>query len=123
MPMTKIFGHGGRNIGKRFLAVLLVAVLVCSAGPMGLIEANATDVPTGYTPIYTAQDLDNIRKNLTGYYYLMNDIDLASWGNWEPIGTYGEPFQGILLGNGQVLAEYVRIQVERGGIACPILPR
>ena len=88
---------------KRLLAVLLTALMVCSAGPMGLIEANATDIPTGYTPIYTAQDLDNIRINLTGYYYLMNDIDLASWGNWEPIGTYGEPFQGILLGNGHAI--------------------
>jgi len=43
-------------------------------------------VPDGYVGIYTAQDLDNMRNNLTGKYVLMNDIDLADWGNWEPIG-------------------------------------
>jgi hypothetical protein len=38
--------------------------------------------------IYTAQDLDNVRKNLSGSYVLMNDIDLAGFkgGQWEPIG-------------------------------------
>ena len=40
--------------------------------------------------IYTAQDLDNVRKNLSGSYVLMNDIDLAGYsgGQWEPIGGF-----------------------------------
>ena len=37
--------------------------------------ANTKAIPAGYTPIYTAQDLDNVRKDLTKNYILMNDID------------------------------------------------
>lgn len=58
------------------------------------------EVPEGYTPIYTAEDLNNIRNNLDGKYILMNDIDLSVYENWEPIGTEEEPFTGELDGNG-----------------------
>ena len=65
------------------------------------LEANE---PEGFTLIYTAQDLDNIRNNLEGNYILMNDIDLAKWGNWEPIGSDDEnPFEGEFDGNGHVI--------------------
>ena len=37
--------------------------------------------------IYTAQDLSNIRNNLTGNYVLGADIDLTGI-NWDPIGDY-----------------------------------
>ena len=46
-------------------------------------------VPSGYTGISTAEQLNNIRNNLTGSYILMNDIDLASMENWVPIGIIG----------------------------------
>ena len=67
-----------------------------------------------YTPIYTVEDLYNIRKNLAGNYILMNDIDLTeattkggAWdfgGNgWNPIGSgdiYGDAaFSGEFDGN------------------------
>ena len=67
-----------------------------------------------YTPIYTVEDLYNIRKDMTGSYILMNDIDLTdataaggAWdfnGNgWNPIGSgdvYGNvAFSGELDGN------------------------
>jgi len=45
-----------------------------------------TEVPEGYTGIYTAEDMDNIRNDLSGKYILMADIDLAPLGNWQPIG-------------------------------------
>ena len=63
----------------------------------------------GYTLIKTAQDLDNIRNNLSGKYILMNDIDLSSYSNWDPIGEIdphtgaGTGFTGILDGNGYVV--------------------
>ena len=53
----------------------------------------------GYTLIKTAQDLDNIRNNLSGKYILMNDINLSSYSNWDPIDS----FSGILDGNGHVI--------------------
>jgi hypothetical protein len=52
-------------------------------------------VPSGYTGIYTAQELDNVRY-ASGKYILMNDIDLSGWGNLEPI----DYFDGYFDGNG-----------------------
>jgi len=63
-------------------------------------------VPKGYIGIYTAQDLDNIRNDLTGNYILMNDIDLASWGKWEPIGKNGSIFKGVFDGNGYKILNF-----------------
>ena len=64
-----------------------------------------TEVPNGYTPIYTAQDLADVRKNLSGNYILMADIDLSAWGNWTPIGTdEKEPYCiGTFDGNGYII--------------------
>ncbi|MCL2341600.1 MAG: hypothetical protein FWC53_00575 [Firmicutes bacterium] len=63
------------------------------------LQEHQQSVPAGYTGIYTASDLNNIRNNLSGKYILMNDIDLSSWGNWMPIGTSTSPFSGTLEGN------------------------
>ena len=59
----------------------------------------------GYTLIKTADDLNNIRNNLSGKYILMNDIDLSSYSNWDPIGdvTSNTGFTGTLDGNGYVV--------------------
>jgi len=88
------------------LAVVLAAVLVCGGvrifGAVPAVAAKDT-LPDGFIGVYTAQDLYDIRNNRFGNYCLMDDINLASWGNWEPIGTYSEPFQGMLLGNGHVI--------------------
>ena len=43
-----------------------------------------TSVPSGYTPIYDADDLANIANDMTGKYILMNDIDLSGI-NWTII--------------------------------------
>ena len=51
-----------------------------------------------YVPITTAQELSNIRNNLTATYKLMNDIDLES-AEWQPIGTASTPFSGTFNGN------------------------
>lgn len=81
---------------KNIISVLLIFILtfgMCST-------AFATDVsPDGYTSIYTAEDLNNIRNNLSGKYILMNDIDLSSYEKWEPIGTELSAFKGEVDGN------------------------
>ena len=64
------------------------------------------NVPQGYIGIYTAEDLDNIRNNLEANYILMKDIDLSSWGNWQPIGQTADSlnaFEGHFDGNGHVI--------------------
>ena len=75
-----------------------------------------TEVPEGYTGIYTAEDLDNVRENLEGCYILMNDIVLTEAdykaggifeGGFVPIGTQEDPFKGIFNGNGYVVSGIV----------------
>lgn len=63
-----------------------------------------TSVPSGYTPIYDADDLQNMQEDLTANYILMNDIDLSGI-NWKPMqpsrtGVYTSGFTGTLDGNG-----------------------
>ena len=122
---------------KRVLSVLLVCMLVGGAMPLGVIPANAaaktgddgiinwdfiepvthlTSAPAGYTEIRTAQQLSNIRNDLWGNYILMNDIDLAAWGNWQPIGTYNAPFRGAFDGNGYVVRN-MKIESNMTGLA------
>ena len=53
--------------------------------------------------VWTADDLDNVRNNLSGSYIQMADIDLSSFANWVPIGltAFGPPFLGTYNGNGK----------------------
>lgn len=53
--------------------------------------------------ISTPQQLDMVRYNLSSCYVLKNDINLAEWGNWEPIGQWEAPFTGAFDGNGYVI--------------------
>jgi len=63
------------------------------------------------TPISTPEDLDAIRDNLAGHYYLTNDIDLSDYGTWVPIGHdptqefigYYTAFTGTLDGRGYTI--------------------
>ena len=52
------------------------------------------------TGIRTPAELDAIRNNLAGNYYLENDIDMAGM-NWMPIGSDTEPFTGSFDGKGK----------------------
>ncbi|MGN0621570.1 MAG: dockerin type I domain-containing protein [Porcipelethomonas sp.] len=73
------------------------------------------NIPDGYTPIRTIEDLYGINNDLSGKYILMNDInmteDTAPGGDWdingtgwEPIGTSGnKSFEGIFNGNGHAI--------------------
>jgi hypothetical protein len=56
-----------------------------------------------YIPITNAQELNNIRNNLSVNYRLMNDIDLESV-EWTPIGTDTAPFTGFLDGQGYTIS-------------------
>lgn len=96
---------------KRALSLwmaIVVMVVGISYNPhsSGVAKAAEEEVPEGYTPIYTVDDLCGIRNNLKGKYILMNDIDLTEAtaqggsldvGNgWTPIDN----FSGELDGNG-----------------------
>lgn len=84
-----------RKIAKILSLALALIMCVCSFST----AFAASGVPNGYTPIYTAEDLNNIRNNLSGKFILMNDIDLSEYENWKPIGTLQTPFCGKFDGN------------------------
>jgi len=112
------------KLGKRLLAVVLATgLLVGGMGMLGAVPVMAAQtgddgttnwdfivpvthqktVPSGYTGINTAQQLSNIRNNLSGNFIMMNDIDLTGWGNWVPIGALSGAFTGTLDGNGYAI--------------------
>ncbi|MDR1463742.1 MAG: hypothetical protein LBJ11_00370 [Oscillospiraceae bacterium] len=95
------------KLARQVLSAVLCLALVVGAVPLGLTAVAEDNIPAGYTPIYTPEDLDTIRNDLDGNYVLMNDIDLAARGNWEPIGdlfayveTHVGAFTGTLDGDG-----------------------
>ena len=94
--------HKWKKNLRRSLALLLTLLLFLGSAPLHAM-ANFTGLeprlPAGYTAIYTAQDLDNVRGGLSANYYLMNDIDLCGVA-WEPIGQQAAPFTGVFDGNG-----------------------
>lgn len=96
----------------KLLSLLLVAIMMISAMPMGVFAVANSD---GYIEVSTVEDLYNIRMDLTANYILMNDIDLtevtAEGGEWDfdgrgwnPIGSndvYADmAFSGTFDGNG-----------------------
>lgn len=74
--------------------------------------SSTEEIPDGYTGIYTAQDLDNVRNNLNGKYILMNDIDLDSWGEWSPIDI----FTGVFDGRGHIIRNLQITKSLRAGL-------
>ena len=95
---------------KRILSIILVTVIVLTALPIGnIIFADENTDFTGYTAISTKEQLNDIRNDLTGKYYLTNDIvftdaDFASGGEfcnngnyWTPIGNIVNKFTGIFF--------------------------
>lgn len=81
---------------KKVLSLTLALILCTSSFSFAFAEGQVTD---GYTPIYTAKDLDSIREDLSGKFVLMNDIDLSEYSTWEPIGDSQAPFCGEFNGN------------------------
>ncbi len=91
---------------KHILSIILVFVLSFGFCSVAIADETA-EIPEGYTPIYTAEDLNNIRNDLDGKYILMNDIDLSEYENWEPIGVSGAPFTGQFNGNNHKVSSMI----------------
>jgi hypothetical protein len=87
-------------------ALILALVMACSAVLSPFAATANTNLPAGAIAISTARELDNIRNNLGGHFYLTRDIDASSLVlngvrvNWTPIGTQDAPFTGTFDGRG-----------------------
>lgn len=92
------------------LLLLVTAMLLIFAMPVAAADW------TGYTAVSSASDLDNIRNNLSGKYYLTNDIvfteadfdeggDFYNGGSgWIPLGDSEISFTGTFDGNGYTIS-------------------
>ena len=101
---------------KKLFAVLLSALMLLSCIPFA---AGAANEPTDWVEIYTYEDLDDVRYDLTKNYKLMNDIDMTNWvkpggdydyygQGWNPIGSKdiysNDVFTGVFDGNGHTIS-------------------
>jgi hypothetical protein len=86
---------------------LPTATLAPTPSPKPAPESSAKAEPApNAIPVYTAQDLHNVRDNLAGSYVMMNDIDLSAFngGGWMPIGSgEDDAFTGVFDGQGHVV--------------------
>lgn len=80
---------------------------------------SSTEIPEGYTPIYTIADLAGINSDTSGKYILMNDIDMTeetspggSWDTghgWTPLNA----FSGVFDGNGhRIIGMHIHGELE-----------
>ena len=60
--------------------------------------------PNFVVNISTAEELNNMRNDLTANYRLAADIDLSGYDNFSPIGAdNNSPFEGKFYGNGHII--------------------
>jgi len=66
--------------------------------------------------IRTVADLKNVALNLSGTYFLMNDLDLGGM-EWTPVGTEESMFEGVFDGNGYVISNFkITADMECAGL-------
>lgn len=84
---------------RMILPVFLLLSFVVLWGLLPEPKTEATDiVPDGYIGISSRADLEKIKDNPTGKYFLVEDLDLSG-EPWKPLCSEDEPFAGIFDGN------------------------
>lgn len=85
-----------RKILKSCCAILLAVMMLITVLALGATAASGGS-GTKKDPylLKTAKDVDNIRNDLGAHYKLAANIDMKSFGVFEPIGCF-EPFTGTL---------------------------
>ena len=58
----------------------------------------------GLLDVWHPAYLAAITDDLDGNYELTADLDLSSWGNWQPLGSEALPFSGTFVGNGHSIS-------------------
>lgn len=95
-------------------ALTLPVGAVDGAGQLALWRAShpakAAEFSSDFTPISQFSDLEQLRENPAGRYYLAADLTAPETA-FSPIGTADAPFTGILDGNGHTLTG-LRLQIE-----------
>lgn len=94
-----------QSLLKNFFLTLLTVFIV-----LFVSNANAgTKMPA--ISVTNCQELQDIKNNLGKKHKLVNDIDCSDTVNWnggqgfEPIGSSGVPFSGVLFGRGKTISD------------------
>lgn len=89
---------------KKSIFLKAIAIILCitllSMSEFFTVQAEESKT----IEIYTIQELEKVRDNLSGSYILKRNIDLSSVDSWEPIGTSENPFTGEFDGNGYIIS-------------------
>lgn len=71
---------------KNTIKILILLLIISFQFTLGIsLHVKAE----GEIEIYTIEDLDEVRNNLSGSYILMNDLDFANLDDWEANDPYG----------------------------------
>ncbi len=77
---------------KTIVITLVLALLLSVFAGCGKKNSGPFDGGSGTAEdpwkIATAKQLDRVRDNLKAHYVLVDDIDLSSFANWTPIGSF-----------------------------------
>lgn len=111
-------------IGKKALFLLLsITMLICRV-PMDRLAVSAKEVDTAIADggtgtlsdpylISTAEQMQNVSKNLSSCFKLTEDIDV---GNITPIGDMAKPFIGVFDGDGHTITVDITTSGEYAGL-------
>jgi hypothetical protein len=85
-----------------------VSALYSTGHELEVASFNVTPAAAALSFIYSADDLNNVRNNLTGYYVLLKDIDMAASAFRNELDGhrtyYSADFRGTFDGNGHTIS-------------------
>lgn len=90
--------------------LLLLMAVACSLNMQAQFSGKGMGTEADPYQITNADQLFDVRNDLTASYIVMNDLDIEAWikednpnQGWNPIGTTSSPFQGVFNGNNKVI--------------------
>lgn len=108
---------------KKVLPILLIALILVFA-LTACVKNNKTEdevLPATTISVGTAEDLADIKNYLGAKYVnytftLTDNIDIASYEQWTPIGTQDKPFCATFDGNGKTISNLTYIGMKDDGM-------
>ncbi len=100
----------GRNLKIIGLFAVTVLFLMVAVGTAAADFEGGDGTAAGPYQVKTADQLNDVRNNLSAHYILISDIDLAGTAyenNWVPIGKHNSEFKGTFEGNNHKIENLV----------------
>lgn len=102
----------------KFSQIVLFTFILGIVFDIVMVQAQKNFIPMA-NGLSTCQELQMIKSNLSGNYYLKNDIDCSETEDWnsgkgfEPIGDKNNPFKGSFDGRGHKITN---LYINRGSM-------